>query len=558
MARRLAVVFAATLVAAAVGWTPLRAQRPQLPAFRTGVTLVPLDVRVLDRLGRPVTDLTAADFTVYEEGVRQKIAHFSTVALAPASPPSDVRPHLRRAAGLEAEPSNQRVFLIVLGRGRLQGPSKGFDALLELVRERLLPQDLVAVVAYNQANEMTTDHEGIAHLIERFAAANDLIEAKLRHHISDLQLLYGSKEIPDHIQAEIQKVFDAPGVPDGRSLPPTGIPDGEIINVDTSRMVDALDLFGRDALNELMERRNAVDDLTNVYMGIEYLRFLEGEKHLVYVTESDMVGLDRAEHARNLASMAADARVAISVIQTGGLRITGFVRGVFYGEPPAVSFARADGRLTAERTGGLASFHRYADRAVERLDLATRFRYVLGYYPTDADWDGEYRDVRVTVNRPGVTVLYRHGYFARHELVPFDRRRFMTYSRVLAAASWGPLIDDIPVTVATDVVSEAPGAAAIDVEVGVDPSTLTFQERDGQWTTTFDVAVFVGDPRQDVAGEVWETVNLTMTPETYARVLKEGITHTARVETKGPARQVKVVVYDHAADRLGTTAARIR
>jgi len=558
MGRRLAVVFVVALVTLAAWGTPVGAQRPQLPAFRTGVTLVPLDVRVLDSAGRPVTDLAAEDFTIHEEGVRQEVAHFSTVALAPASVPRDARPHLRRTAGLEAEPSNQRVFLIVLGRGRLQGPSKGFDALVELVRERLLPQDLVAVVAYNQATEMTTDHDGIALLIERFAAANDAIEAKLRHHFSGLQLLFGSKEIPDHIQAEIAEVFDAPGVPDGRSLPPTGIPDGEIINVDTSRMVDAIDLFGRDELAEIMERRNAIDDITNLYMGIEYLRFLEGEKHLVYVTEFGMVGLDRAEHARNLASIAADARVAISVIQTGGLAIGGFSAGIFYGVPPRVMWATADGRLAAERTGGLASFHRYADRAVERLDQATRFRYVLGYYPTDGDWDGSFRRVRVDVNRPGVTVHVRDGYFARHQLVPFDRQRFMTYSRVLAAASWGPPIEDIPVTVTTDVVFESRDAGEIDVEVSIDPSALTFEERDGQWTASFDVAVFAGDNRKDVAGEVWETVTLAMTPETYARVLKEGVTHTARVETKGPARQVKVVVYDYAADRLGTTAAKVK
>ena len=195
---------------------------------------------------------------------------------------------------------------------------------------------------------------------------------------------------------------------------------------------------------------------------------------------------------------------------------------------------------------------------MERLDQATRFRYVLGYYPTDGDWDGKYRNIRVEVNRPGVTVHVRDGYFARHQLVPFDRQQFMTYSRVLAAATWGPLIEDIPVTVKTDVAFASRDAEEIDVEVGIDPSALTFVERDGQWATSFDVAVFVGDNRKDVAGEVWETVTLTMTPETYARVLNEGITHPARVETKGPARQVKVVVYDYAADRLGTAAAKVK
>ncbi len=43
--------------------------------FRAGVTLVRVDVQVVDR-GRNVTDLTAADFEVYDDGRPQKISFF--------------------------------------------------------------------------------------------------------------------------------------------------------------------------------------------------------------------------------------------------------------------------------------------------------------------------------------------------------------------------------------------------------------------------------------------------------------------------------------------------
>ncbi len=48
----------------------------QTPDFRSGVTLVRLDVRVA-RAGRPVTGLQAADFTVRDEGRLQPLRHFS-------------------------------------------------------------------------------------------------------------------------------------------------------------------------------------------------------------------------------------------------------------------------------------------------------------------------------------------------------------------------------------------------------------------------------------------------------------------------------------------------
>jgi hypothetical protein len=46
--------------------------------FRAGVVLVPVDVRVVDAEGKPVTDLTAADFTIFEDGIQQDIEQFST------------------------------------------------------------------------------------------------------------------------------------------------------------------------------------------------------------------------------------------------------------------------------------------------------------------------------------------------------------------------------------------------------------------------------------------------------------------------------------------------
>ena len=58
-----------------------RAQTPPTPGpqvFRAGTTLIPLDVRILDKKGRPVTDLVQSDFTVYENNVPQQIRHFSS------------------------------------------------------------------------------------------------------------------------------------------------------------------------------------------------------------------------------------------------------------------------------------------------------------------------------------------------------------------------------------------------------------------------------------------------------------------------------------------------
>jgi VWFA-related protein len=56
-------------------------QQGEPPQFRTGVELVQLDVAVLDDKRQPVRGLTAADFTVFEEGVARPIRAFTAIDL---------------------------------------------------------------------------------------------------------------------------------------------------------------------------------------------------------------------------------------------------------------------------------------------------------------------------------------------------------------------------------------------------------------------------------------------------------------------------------------------
>jgi VWFA-related protein len=56
---------------------PLQGQQSAPPAFTAGVEVVNVTATVLDANGRFVPGLTAADFLVYEDGVRQEVSQFS-------------------------------------------------------------------------------------------------------------------------------------------------------------------------------------------------------------------------------------------------------------------------------------------------------------------------------------------------------------------------------------------------------------------------------------------------------------------------------------------------
>jgi Ca-activated chloride channel family protein len=67
-------------IAAAPGQVTTGTQPPQVP-FRAGVDLVSLNVTVSEGNGKYITDLTADDFNVFEDGVKQEVTFFNRTNL---------------------------------------------------------------------------------------------------------------------------------------------------------------------------------------------------------------------------------------------------------------------------------------------------------------------------------------------------------------------------------------------------------------------------------------------------------------------------------------------
>jgi len=434
--------------------------RPQLQ-FRSGVTMVPVDVRVLDVFGQPVTDLSREEFTIFEDDIPQSIDEFVRSRLAAdasaVSAPLSVGP-LTMSPG-RLTPQNRRVFLLVIGRGRQTGPVRIFEALAQFVRERLLPQDQVAVVGYNRATDFTTDHGSIAELLERYAKAHTEIEALIAQNQNLVMGVLGPDDMPVFIQNRIDDVFGT-GLYGGLTLPE---PEAGVRRDEerAARMAgQALDerlaaawqapaawreaaggalpplsaametgLLGRYFEDYVGQAVAALTDLGNVHKGLDYLRHVDGEKHLLLVTVAGALGLYDSRDEDRLAALAADARVAFDLVHTGGVvaaPVAG-ARGPIQAVPtPSQVFSQTFSvrgmRAMAELSGGQAWAFQTGEHAMARLDEATRFQYVLGYVPTNDTWDGRFRNIRVEVNRPNVKVLYRRGYYGVMAVPAADRR----------------------------------------------------------------------------------------------------------------------------------------
>jgi VWFA-related protein len=611
MHRRASAVFAylvvlAVVAAAGAWWSSVSAgpapvgqapqdtpQQPkQPPAFSSRVVVVPIDVRVMDnKTGKAVDDLKAEDFTLIEEGVVQPIRLFQKHTLTPeAAPPPGAasRIPIRRSA-FGTTPVNNRIFLIMLGRGKLQEPSRALDALLRFVREKLLPQDRVAVFAYDRATDFTTDHESIAKLIERFQRVHYDIDMDVRLQVeSGLSALYGSKTLPKKIQAKIDTLFLGSGALASRRVDGVDTSATQRVEADTNKetvqlqqaevnkvgavlssgFVGApLGLASWTSLDEVANERFAgitlddymqytaqsLLDLSNCYAGIEYLRHLEGEKHMVYVTEKGMY-LPRVEDDVALARAANDARVAIDTFQTGGLG------GQQDGTPQNnwnETFAFKALRTIAELTGGVSSIAEKGDVAVNRIDEATRTDYMLGYYPSAARMDGSYRKIEIKVRRPDSTVLYRHGYVAESAVGSFDRRGFITRDRLQAAASFSREIDDIKVKLNADLKRQPDSTYQVMISATIDPSKLVLSVQNGEHVGAIDILVICGDQRGQIVAQDYQRAALKFTEEVWQQMKKSGIPYKAHIEATAGTRQVRLIVYDYGADLVGRADARV-
>jgi VWFA-related protein len=563
--------------APAAAGSQARGQAAQAPTFSSTVTLVPVDVRVMDRrTGRPITDLKQEDFTIAEDGAPQEIRLFiqqSLEAEAPlpakagAAPVAGLQPAIRQG-GSALAPQRARIFLFVLGSGRLHGgPVKGLDAAIDFIRHRLLPQDFVAAFGYNRATDFTTDHEVIAKVVERFRAENDAITSTVLQHVSGLGGVYGSRGMPPAVQGRIDGVFAGPrAMPFTRTAGAESAQSGDRLRADMRKQEEAAfdaavaagrvgpqsDSGGVAALPSIdwsgfdqfaATSALTMEDLGNLYAAIAYMQKLEGEKHLVFITESGL-RLPRGDDFSDFARVAASGRVAVDIVQTGeafDVTSNGWLRGI------------------SEDTGGLAAIAKDGSEAFNRLDLMTRNGYLLGYYPRNANWDGKERRVTVKVKRANATVVYRRGYLAYPGGREFDRRAYLTRFRLAAAMDRNADLADIKVTLAA-AAATIDGAPAVDIDATVDVSALRFGVRDGVRLGRIDFAVVPLDGRGQMVGRTYkkQAAHLEYNEMAFALVQKLGVPYQVQMRVPAGTRAIRLIVYDCAADLLGSASARLK
>jgi VWFA-related protein len=371
---------------------PAQAQQPA-PTYHISVQEVLLDVVAIDNSGHPIPGLTAANFSVSEEGVPQTIR--SLKWHAPMAPDELARlasgPHLPPNTFTNYAPvANTNAATVIL-----------LDALdTRIIAQQYLRQDLI---------------RSFRHLPPGVPVAIFQLD-------TEMHLIQGFTSDPQTLVAAAESKRDMPSL-------------NKPINGSYSQY--------RRARAEILR--------AGMRMMSRYLAGFPGRKNLIWFTGEapmtihfgygfgnpfsdrfSLVGDDPDEDAANLTASLTTSRIAVYPVDVRGL---GEVPGFSAARPGPTGAMRTmqylyrrdanDTNLerVARETGGEA-FYNTNDFGPVIANVATQTSgyYTLAYATSNTRWEGEYRNIVLTVDQPEARLDYRHGYYAFSRDKPVQQR----------------------------------------------------------------------------------------------------------------------------------------
>ena len=370
----------------------------QEPVIRITVNLVQIDAVVTDSKGRHITDLTADDFELLQDGKPQKIAGFNYVMLTNPSQAAvkpvvaikgrNAPPVLPNAQSKLSLGNVKRTVAFVIDDLGLSFESVAYTriALKKFIEQQMQPGDLVAIVRTSKGM------------------------GALQGFSSDKRVLLTSVD-------RLRWNF----------MSRVGISSFAPIGVDADTAADQL-------RNEVFTV-GTLGALSNVVQG---LREVPGRKSVIVVSENIHVfsrdgSNTRAKEAiERLTDLANRSAVVIYTLDPRGLpthSITASdnVSGKEPHEIAAIPAQRAqeyfesqDGLdYIAKQTGGqfIRDTNDLAGGIKQVMDDSIGY-YLVGYIPAEETFNKNYHKIKLRVKKPGYSVRYRNGFFGVPDTAP--------------------------------------------------------------------------------------------------------------------------------------------
>lgn len=417
-------------------------QDPQPPksTFKSTVDLVPVDVSVVDRNGRPVSDLSAQDFILAVDGKPRRIASAQYIAVERATDTEAPKP-LEYSSNTGAE-TGRLIMLVIdsenigVGRGK-----KAIDAARRFIGT-LNRADRVALVVLPLLGpqlEFTSNHALVQQMLTRIVGQGPETVGPKRVGITEaLAMQRNDKMTIDEVITRECGADPAPLVIQSCLIQLMAEAD-QVIN--TSRFRTRNSVL---ALRGLFERMTAGNT----------------PKTIVLISEGLMIDRELIDIAW-VAPRAAAAQIILYVLQLDAPETEASVQRM----SPSQNADRELLRQGLDQLAGMARGDVFrvlsdADFAFQRLNLELSGYYLLSFEPEAGDRDGKSHKIRIDVQRKDLQLR--------------SRREF-TVGPAAARST-------------DDVLREALLAPLLANDIGINLTTYTFQDPDSSKMKVFVVA----------------------------------------------------------------------
>jgi len=557
MSRILLLLAVLCLPAAGIAHSASSTEQPTT-TLRVTSRQVYLDVVVRDAAGQPVRGLTKNDFQVQEDGHSQQVDFFA--------------PHFGNGNRVsEATPSNDgRTFTNIPAHGQNSG---SINILLldllntppidQLYARRQMLKFLQTLPAGQQLALFVLS--GRLHMIQSFTASSDQLAAAAKLiDAKDLRLIRSSSE-----QNRDSDFIADLAAAAGRS--PSGGAAGGLaaalqyedeINLET-RSIATIAAFGE------------IARYTSGYPGRKNLLWVSEDFPLSVTAQLQYNDLSRINQfelgdlpgSLEAANAIANAQVAVYPINVSGLEtdsIDSSSRGnaevMAGGGQLSSTMARNFNTRRqkfdtmnelARQTGGQAY--------LETNDLAGAMQrsvedgsnyYSLAYRPTNPNWDGRFRKIKVHLAKGSYSLTYRRGYFAIADVVPAK-----SPSEELNEALQPDVLESTMLRLTSQVLPPDASRPSLQIKTTLDIGNVAFTpgpNGDRHARVMVMLVAFNEEGKPGPVGQTSTILNLDFTAEQFKTYQASGVEFAQQLPLPPGKYRLRLGVSDLTNHRLGT------
>jgi VWFA-related protein len=539
MKRALTVFLLLTLAAAAqqVGQNT-SPQGNGAPKITVSTQLVIETVVVKDKKGNPIPGLTAKDFTLTEDGVAQQIRFCDPIELTEIPSGEPVAP---------TEPENITIYN-KLSRAQITPEAEGN---LRYKDHRLIALyfDMTAMPPADQTRALAAAEK----FIRTQMTPADLV-AIFRYTGSSVDALQDFTDDRNRLLSIVQTMIVGEGQGFDESSSDSGASDtGAAFGQDDSEF----NIFNTDR------------QLAALQTASKMLGHLSEKKSLIYFASGlRLNGIDNQAQLHATVDAAIRAGVSIWAIDARGLVAQAPLGDATRGSQGGLSMYTGNAALAttsnlqqsqdslyglAADTGGKALLD-YNDltKGIVEAQHAVSSYYVIGYYTSNANQDGKFRRIKISLNTDVAANLdYRQGYFAGKVFGKFttaDKERQLEDALMLEEP-----ITELTISMEIDYFQLDRAQYFVPVVMKIPGRELALAKRGGAEHTLID---FVGEIKDAYGGRtvtnLHDKVNIKLSDATASELAKRPIEYDTGYTLLPGKYTIKVLARDDETGRIGT------